>query len=172
MNHDDYKRTTVPIRTSSTETIFWHPAIDAHCLLAGGTAEDRAVLIDSIAEAFVTAGWSVQRGESATKQQEIITDIWVLMEQRFDQHMSDPTARDQWDPILLVIDEQDGGIAPTTASKDQLRDLVALTRSAKIHVLVAVSNPPASLLTGEMRDSIAVRIPVDAAARDHQLMKV
>lgn len=175
MNHDDYKLFAVPIHTAAGKPATWHPAIDAHCLLVGGTPEERAALTGAVTAEFAEAGWSVQRGDSAEKQREIITDTWVLMEQRYVQLMNDPTAREMLEPILLVVDEEYGGLTRTPAAltftTDQVRDLLSLARSAKIHVLVCASSPSPELLTAETRDNLAVRVPGDAASRDHQLMR-
>jgi S-DNA-T family DNA segregation ATPase FtsK/SpoIIIE len=176
MNHYDYKRTEIPIRSSSTQVVFWHPAADTHCLLVGGGAEERAALTDTVTADFAAAGWSVQRGDSVAKQQEIITDIWVLMEQRYSQLMTDPDAREQLEPILLVVDEEYGSLTGTSteaaAATDKVHDLLRLARSAKIHVLVCASSPTVGMLSGDMRDNLAVRVPVDDATRDHELLQV
>lgn len=172
MTNDDYNRYTVPIHAAATKPTSWRPAIDAHCLVAGGTNQERSTLIDSITADFSAAGWSVQRGDSVEKQREIITDTWVLMEQRYSQLMTGPTTREQFEPLLLVVDEEYGGIAHTATALSQIQDLLRLARSAKIHVLIGACSPHVELLSADMRDNLAVRIPVDAATRDHQLMRV
>lgn len=177
MTNNDYILFTVPIRAAAAPPTTWRPAIDAHCLAVGGTTEERATLLSAIAADFSAVGWSVQRGDTIEKQREIVTDIWVLMEQRYSQLMSDPSSREMLDPILLVVDE---GEALTRAARaepearavtEQLRDLLSLARSAKIHVLLGANTPDMELLSADMRDNLAVRIPVDGATRDHQLMR-
>lgn len=160
MNHDDYEHFGVSIPAAAAKPKTWRPYIDTHCLLVGGTSEDRASLVGAIAADLAAAGWTVRRGVSIEEQQEIITDTWKLMEHRFDQHMSDPTAREQWDPILLIVDDEFDSLTRRASTTDQIQDLVTLTRSARIHVLVSASSPPMSLLTGDLCDSIAVRVPV------------
>lgn len=178
MTINDYNLFTVPIHAAVTKPTTWRPAIDAHCLVVGGTTEERATLVSNIAGDFSAAGWSVQRGGSIEKQREIITDIWVLMEQRYSQLMSDPSVKDEWDPILLVVDEGESliraakSVPEARAVSEQLRDLLSLARSAKIHVLIGASSPTVEVLPADMRDNLAVRVPVDAETRDHQLMRV
>lgn len=176
--NDDYTHFAVPLLSPVVEQVAWHPAIDAHCVVIGGSRDEREELIGAVAESFATADWSVQRGASIEEQQEAITDMWVLMQQRFDQHMADPSAREQWDPILLVVDDEYVPLvrgfsqgATTVTVQDQIQDLLMLSRAAKIHLLVCTSSPIAALLCAGLRDSIPVRVPLDEAARVHQLLR-
>lgn len=178
MTHDDYTHFAVPFVSPVAEPMTWHPAIDAHCVLVGGTRDERDELVGAVAAVFATADWSVQWGTSIEEQREVITDMWVLMQQRFDQHMTDPTARDQWDPIVLVVDNERVPLvrgfsqgATTVTVQDQIKDLLMLSRAAKIHLLVGTSSPIARLLCDDVRDNIPVRVRLDGATRDHQLLQ-
>lgn len=175
MTNNDYILFAVPVHAAAAPPTIWRPAIDAHCLAVGGTAEERATLISTIAADFSAAGWSVQRGDTIEKQREIVTDIWVLMEQRYSQLMSDPSSREMLDPILLVVDEEYGGFARSSTDSvamEQVHDLFRLARSAKIHVLGGASSLNVDLLqSADMRYISAVWVPVDGASRDHQLMR-
>lgn len=151
----------------------------------GKTFALRAMALDAISQGMIIHGCDPKMielvgfigvpgvGEIATEPEEIaelIADMYQLMMRRYADLRALRVRREELQPILLIIDEffilrmrlqrahkeNDGkGEHPALG---MVAELLALARSARIHLVIGIQRPDAEFLTGAARDNLRHRL--------------
>ena len=113
---------------------------------------------------------------STGKMAGLIEDMKALMDRRYAQIERDPQIKDQLQPVLFILDEllilrkaltrlwknepDDNGKKRTGTPiwLEYIQELLALARTSRIHVVIGVQRPDASLFEEGARDNLGHRV--------------
>jgi len=194
LTHDEYKKFRIPTALNEDgANEEWHPAISPHILVIGGTGSGKTSFEHTLLTRLAGAQWriwildgkriefvgfkdwpNVELVASRIEHQvRMLHAAHELMERRYSQ-IENGTARvEEFDPLILIIDEYAtfkarvirwyASVKPKGAPAkppvlDLLSDLARLARSAKIHLVLGIQRPDAEILGGEMRDNYGARL--------------
>lgn len=185
----------IPIAISEDgETIYWNLRGTApHAMVVGKTGTGKTVVINGAVMEFCYRGWPVRicdpkriefMGLRGWPNVEIVATVvedqvatifhtYQEMERRYELIERGEATEDDFEPMLLVLDEYRDFVAIATAwyasvkitgmpnkcpAFEWVASLARKGRSARIHVLLGTQRPDAEFLSGEMRDNFATRI--------------
>ena len=199
---ENYDRVRIPFSVDEdSETHFWEPAINPHFLVCGTSGSGKTVLMHGITAEFSGQGWPVwvvdgkstefigfrrwpnvqMVGTSIPEQVRIIHRIHSLMEDRIDQITREEAQEEDFEPMLLVIDEFKAlklnltrlyrkvkvkGDPTEPEALGLVSDIASRGRSIRFHLLIGLQRPDAAFLTGDMRDNFAARASMGKLSRD------
>jgi DNA segregation ATPase FtsK/SpoIIIE, S-DNA-T family len=120
-------------------------------------------------------GWpNVEVIASRTEHQiRMLLQLHDLMEERYDAQEAGLEGPQHWEPVFVIIDEVTSFLQNAEAwwklhrpDKSPMKapflgilaNLLRLARSAKIHLLVGMQRPDASIISGEARDNFGFRM--------------
>lgn len=164
-----------------------------HMIVVGKTGQGKTVVINGVVMEFCFRGWSVRicdpkriefmglRGwpnvetvaTAVEDQVALIYQTWQEMERRYALIESGEATEDDFEPMLLVLDEYRDFVGMATAwyagikvsgmqnkcpAFEWVASLARKGRSARIHLLLGTQRPDAEFLGGEMRDNFATRM--------------
>lgn len=164
-----------------------------HMIVVGKTGQGKTVVINGVVMEFCARGWPVRicdpkriefmglRGwpnvqcvaTSVEDQVALIHQTWLEMEHRYSLIESGDAVEDDFEPMLLVLDEYRSFVGMAAAWYASIKqrgmptkcpvfewvsDLARKGRSARIHILLGTQRPDAEFLGGEMRDNFATRM--------------
>ena len=197
-----YKGLKIPYAIDEDgNTISWQPTSDPHFLAVGPTNSGKTVAMQAILTEAAHYGWKIAGvdgkrieflgfhewenveliGASIEDQARVIHWAYDLMEERYEQIKNGRARVEDFEPVLVFIDEYKifknvltrwyktvkpkGGAAQPPAL-DLFSDIASLGRKARIHLLVGVQRPDAEFLTGDMRDNFTARLSVGRLSPD------
>ena len=164
-----------------------------HMIVVGKTGQGKTVVINGVVMEFCFRGWPVRicdpkriefmglRGwpnvetvaTAVEDQVALIYQTWQEMERRYSLIESGEATEDDFEPLLLVLDEYRDFVGMATAwyagikvsgmqnkcpAFEWVASLARKGRSARIHLLLGTQRPDAEFLGGEMRDNFATRM--------------
>lgn len=179
--------------------VTWRLKVAPHLLITGPTGRGKTVSINGVVAEATAAGWCVRivdpkrieflalRGWSnveivATRVVDMIATIGAthrLMEQRYEQIEAGEASEDDFEPVILVLDEYRDlqsmvdfwwvselkaavGTKVKVPTKCPVYEWVGSIarkgRSADVHLVIGLQRPDAEFLTGEMRDNFTARL--------------
>ena len=185
-----------PNRTEAT----WKPARDAHLLITGSAGEGKTACAHGVIQQLAQAGWRVwvidtERSEFAGYEewcnveflaQHVDAQIRLIhlahqtMKERYALLQAEKTSADEFDPIVLVINQtapllamvdtryaetRTEGMSAKAPVLEWLKSIARLGRSAKIHVVLDMQRPDATIIDGELRDNFGARISMGQLSR-------
>lgn len=120
-------------------------------------------------------GWpNVELITARTEHQiRMLLQLHELMEERYEEMEQGLAGPQDWEPVFVIIDEvtsflqnaaawwkkhKPGNAPMKHPFLDILANLLRLARSAKIHILVGMQRPDASIISGEARDNFGFRM--------------
>lgn len=159
----------------------------------------RAMALDAIAQGVVVNGLDPKRIELmglvgvpgveqiATSPQEmadLIVRMKELMDERYEQIERREVERKDLQPVLFILDEffilrmrlnqlwkAEGNKGNEHAALSLVWELLALARSARIHLCIGIQRPDAAFLDGPARDNVRHRVALGAvSAQGAQMM--
>ena len=171
----------------------WRPAVDPNLMVVGAPGTGKTVLEHNILASVAQWGWpiwvvdgkaieflgwrtwpNVQTVASTVEQQvAVITRAHEVMEHRYQLIVDGKASEDDFEPLLLFIDEWSDFRAnltdwyatvkikgmPTKASVLQkVASIARKGRSSRVHLLFATQRPDAEYFGGDMRDNFRCRI--------------
>lgn len=193
LTHSSYKACRVPFVVDEDGRVqFWQPSVSPHMLIIGGTGSGKTASEHTLVTAFALLGWRIwildgKRVEFAGfrdypnvelvaaktgDQVRMIHAAHELMEERYTLIEEGRARVDEFEPLLLVIDEyvtfkgrvqrwyktvKPKGAPAQPPVFDLVADLLRLARTAKIHLVLGTQRPDAEFLGGEMRDNFGAR---------------
>lgn len=179
------------------DLVVWRlrPGGQPHLLVVGATGAGKTVLIMGVVAQAALRGWRVRivdpkrvefKGMRPWPNVEIVAtaiedmvavihQTYLEMEERYRQIEEEDASEDDFEPMLLVLDEYRMLVAKIThwynrikkpgqkmPSKcpllEELALLAAMGRTAGIHLVLGTQRPDAEFLTGEFRDNFRGRI--------------
>ncbi|MGC5225152.1 FtsK/SpoIIIE domain-containing protein [Micromonospora sp. DT81.3] len=194
LSHAAYKTFKIPIGPDEDGTVqYWQPSVSPHCLVIGGTGSGKTSFQHTVLTHLAHARWRVwvldgKRiefagfrdwpnvelvGARVEHQVRMLHAAHELMEERYTQLENNTARLEDFDPLVLIIDEyatfkarverwyktvKPKGAPPKAPVLDLLSDLARLARSAKIHMLLGLQRPDVEFLGGEMRDNFGARV--------------
>lgn len=179
-------------QAENEEEIYWHPRKQAHMLVTGPTGSGKTVLLHRVVQAAAQAGWKIHiidgkrieflgfrgwpnvelLGAKVFHQMRMVYETHRLMEERYSMIENGEASLEDFEPLLLVIDEvatflkrvdrvwksiKPKGAPAKAPVLDLIADMARLSRSAKIHLLIGLQRPDVEFLSGEMRDNFGAR---------------
>lgn len=164
-----------------------------HMIVVGKTGQGKTVVINGVVMEFCARGWPVRicdpkriefmglRGwanvqcvaTTVEHQVALIYQTWLEMERRYALIESGECTEDDFEPMLLVLDEyrdfvgmasswyaniKVSGMPNKCPAFEWVASLARKGRSARIHLLLGTQRPDAEFLGGEMRDNFATRM--------------
>lgn len=193
MTHAQYTDFQILIGVAENNVpVFWRPYIQSHALVVGPTGSGKTVLLHNIAIACSHAGlrvWVIDGkrieflgfrwwpniefiAAKVPHQIKLIADAKRLMDQRYDLIEDGKASLDDFEPIIIIIDEvasmvkrieswwMDQGWKGKPPVKEWLSELGRLARTAKIHMIIGLQRPDVQFLEGEMRSNFGARYSV------------
>lgn len=188
-------RWNVPLAVDEDgETVTWHlRGTGPHLLVIGKTGQGKTVLMNGVVMELAFRGWPVwicdpkrieflgMRGwpnvqvvsTTVPDQVVVIWQAWAEMERRYARIESGAASEDDFEPLILVLDEYRDfyaivaewyagikvtGMPTRCPVLEKLGSLVRKGRSARVHVILGLQRPDADVLGGEMRDNFGTRI--------------
>lgn len=184
----------------------WRPAIDPNLMVVGAPGTGKTVFEHSILTSASQFGWpiwvvdgkaieflgfrdwpNVQVVASTVMEQvAVIHRAWEVMEHRYQLIVQGKAAEDDFEPLMLFIDEWSDFRANLTAwyarvkergmptKPDVLEKVASLARkgrSSRVHLLFATQRPDAEYFGGDMRDNFRARISMGRlSAQGAQMM--
>lgn len=188
------------------ETISWHLRGGApHAIVVGKTGQGKTVVINGLVMEACYRGWRVwicdpKRIEfmglrswpniqivatTVEDQVAVIFHAWEEMEERYSLIESGQADEDDFEPLILVLDEYRDFVGSATAWYSEIKvrgmpaknpvfekvsSLARKGRSARVHVILGTQRPDAEFLGGEMRDNFATRISLGRLSPQGALM--
>ncbi|WP_404500386.1 cell division protein FtsK [Arthrobacter sp. GAS37] len=203
---ENYDRVRIPFAIDEDgQTHYWDPAINPHFLVAGTSGSGKTVLMHGICAEFCAQGWPVwivdgkatefigfRRwpnvqlvGTSIMEQVRIIHRIHELMEARIGQITREEAQEEDFEPMLLGVDEFKAfkqnltrlyrkvkvkGDPTEPEALGLVSDIASRGRSIRFHLLIGLQRPDAAFLTGDMRDNFGARASMGKLSRDGATM--
>lgn len=187
-------RYRIPIAvTEDREVVSWNlRSTEPHGITNGRTGTGKTVVLLGIAMEWAFRGWAVWVGDpkrieflglrkwpnvqivatTIEQQMAMLWDAAEIMEHRYRLVESGQATEDDFEPLLVLMDEytefRSAAIAWWTEHKHKgaptknpifgaISSVARLGRAARIHLRFGIQRPDAELLTGEMRDNLADR---------------
>ncbi|WP_144662903.1 type IV secretory system conjugative DNA transfer family protein [Paenarthrobacter nicotinovorans] len=199
---ENYDKVRVPFAIDEDgRTHFWEPAINPHFLVVGTSGSGKTVCMHGIVAEFTAQGWPVwvvdgkatefigfRRWENVqlvgtyiSEQVRVIHMVHTKMEERIRAITEERATEDDFEPLLLVIDEFKAFKFLLTMLYKKIRvkgdptepealglvsDIASRGRSIRIHLLLGTQRPDAAFLTGEMRDNFGARLSMGRLNRE------
>ncbi|MEU4607586.1 DNA translocase FtsK [Kribbella sp. NPDC023972] len=190
----DANRWRIPLAIGEDgQQIVWEPRDQSHLLIVGATNTGKTVAIQGVAVEASRRGWRVRVVDPKAveflglrdwpnievvatdleAQMAVIYSTWQLMEERYAQIVAGEAHEDDFERVVLIVDEFRDlfGAAtewwsrnkPTGATGkcpvfEKLFSLVRKGRTAGIHLVLGTQRPDADFLTGEARDNFKARL--------------
>ncbi|MDQ2850966.1 MAG: FtsK/SpoIIIE domain-containing protein [Actinomycetota bacterium] len=171
----------------------WRPSKDPHLMVVGATGTGKTVSIRSVVMQLTALAWMVwvvdgkgteflglrdwpnvqMVANRIPEQIAVINRAHQLMERRYEQIESGAAKRDDFEPVLLVVDEwadvranllawyaqhKPKGAPSKPTVLDQMGSLARKGRTARIHMVFGTQRPDAEYFGGDMRDNFRMRL--------------
>lgn len=171
----------------------WRPAVDPNLMVVGAPGTGKTVLEHNILASVAQWGWpiwvvdgkaieflgwrtwpNVQVVASTVEQQvAVITRAHEVMEHRYQLIVDGKASEDDFEPLLLFIDEWSDfranltdwytnakvkGMPTKPAVLQKVASIARKGRSSRVHLLFATQRPDAEYFGGDMRDNFRCRI--------------
>ncbi|MFK0074647.1 FtsK/SpoIIIE domain-containing protein [Arthrobacter woluwensis] len=182
-------------------TLYWVPAINPHFLVVGTSGSGKTVLMHGLLSEFAFQGWPcfnvdgkgtefvgykrwpnvVLVGSSALESVRVVHHVHGLMDQRRELIKMELAREEDFEPILLSIDEFKAwkhelmrdyrkikvkGDPTEPEAIGLVSDIASMGRSVRVHLLIGLQRPDAAFLSGDMRDNFAARASMGRLSRD------
>ena len=173
--------------------LVWRPAIDPNLMVVGAPGTGKTVLEHNVLCSITQAGWpvwvvdgkaieflgwrdwpNVQVVASKVEEQvAVITRAHEVMEHRYQLIVSGKASEDDFEPLMLFIDEWSDfranlldwyaitkvkGMPTKPRVLQKVASLARKGRSSRVHLLFATQRPDAEYFGGDMRDNFRMRI--------------
>lgn len=192
--------------TEDGDIVFWDlRSTDPHGLTTGRTGTGKTVVLQGTGMEFTGRGWAVwvadpKRVEflgirkwpnvqvvatTVEEQMAMIWDAWELMEHRYrliEHHGAD---EDEFEPLLVIVDEatelyssinawwaanKHKGAPSRCPIYEKIGSLARLARKGRIHLRFGMQRPDAKVLEGEVRDNLGDRFSAGRLSPQGALM--
>ena len=190
----DDNRYRIPLAIGEDgQEIVWEPRDLSHLLIVGATNTGKTVAIQGVAVEATRRGWRVRVVDPKAveflglrdwpnieivatgleDQMATIYSTWQLMEDRYAQIVAGQIHEDDFEPVVLIVDEFRDLVGmvtewwsrhkPTGATGkcpvfEKLFSIIRKGRKARIHLVLGTQRPDADFLTGEARDNFKARL--------------
>lgn len=188
-----YRKVEVPYAIDEDgRRVCWRPAISPHLLITGGTGTGKTSTMRGIIGEVSAWGWPVWIGDPKRveyldmrrwpnvqvvagrieQQVALVHRAWELMERRYELVEAGQAAPNDFEPLLVVLDEyaefranllawyssiKCKGEPAKPPALGEVASLARKGRTARIHLVLGLQRPDAEFLGGEMRDNFAER---------------
>lgn len=190
---DGHREVNVPYAVDEDgNELAWYPAKLPHWLITGSTGSGKTSTLNGVINQFARAGWPIWLGDPKQVEfmglrdypnvQLVSTKIWeiaamihrarTVMDTRYDLITTGQAKRDDFGPLVLVIDELTEFVTRLTAwyksikvtgepatcpTLDDLASIFRLGRTGRVHVVAAMQRPDARFLDGENKENLKMR---------------
>lgn len=174
-------------------TLSWRPAVDPNLMVVGAPGTGKTVLEHNILASVAQWGWpvwvvdgkaieflgwrdwpNVQTVASTVEQQiAVISRAHEVMEHRYQLIVAGKASEDDFEPLMLFIDEWSDfranltdwyamvkvkGMPTKPPVLQKVASIARKGRSSRVHLLFATQRPDAEYFGGDMRDNFRCRI--------------
>lgn len=189
-----YDRVVIPYGVDEDgNEVAWRPAIDPNLMVVGAPGTGKTVFEHGVLATVAQYGWpiwvldgkaiefigwrtwpNIQLVASKVEEQiALITRAHELMEHRYQLINTGQASEDDFEPLMVFVDEwadfranllawyptAKGKGAPTKPTVlDKVASIARKGRTARIHLLFATQRPDADYFGGDMRDNFRARI--------------
>jgi len=192
-------------RDEDGHELVWRPAIDPNLMVVGAPGTGKTVLEHSVLVSVAQFGWpvwildgkaieflgfrawpNVQVVASRVEEQvALITRAHEVMEHRYQLIVNGRASEDDFEPLMLFIDEwsdfranllawyttaKGKGMPVKPAVLERVASIARKGRSARVHLLFATQRPDAEYFGGDMRDNFRMRISMGRLSAQGAMM--
>lgn len=201
-----YDKVAIPFGADEDgNALSWRPAIDPNLMVVGAPGRGKTVLEHNVLCSVAQAGWPiwVVDGKAieflgwrdwpnvqvvASKVQEqvaVISRAHELMEHRYQLIVAGKASEDDFEPLMLFIDEWSDfranlldwytavkvkGMPTKPPVLQKVASIARKGRSSRVHLLFATQRPDAEYFGGDMRDNFRARISMGRLSQQGAMM--
>jgi hypothetical protein len=195
-----YKDVVIPYAVDAYGNVIgWCPDLSTHLLIAGSTGAGKTILMITVAIQCALRGWNVVvidpkardfPGVRGRPNVTLVTSgldddgmaahaaalrfVADTMRDRYSRVKNNPALEDEFDPILVVVDEF-ANLAVELAkffarwrhrnerfklTENDIEEILRTARAVRIHLVIGLQRPDIRFIAGEARDNTTHRIAV------------